>query len=770
MSLSAQNSDFLPFHSLHQVPCTQHPAPSYGLRSSIHFILLIALLTSCDPKTPSNTSYIDTDIGGVGILLQPTRPTVHLPNQMVRMYPMRNDYIDDQVSWFPMSIISHRQGELFGIKPVNGSITEESWNQKLAYDHDLENKSPWQYSAWLPVDEIQVDFAPGARSGMYRFEFNSIGFSLLFKTIQSGSFDINEDGDIEGTEEFMGMKAFVYGILQSSGEAGSDLLTKSPEENSPTIGHAWVIYENPSQKTVLFKYGISFISIDQARQNLEREIPDWDFDALAKAGQGIWEKEIDQINVKGGTDAQRRTFYTALYRTKERMIDINEYGKYYSAYDHQVHESDKPFYADDWVWDTYLAHHPLRMILYPDQEAEMLQSYALMYQQSGWMPQFPITFGDNPAMNGFHSTIIFLDAWRKGIRGFDQELAYEGMRKNSTSATMLPWRNGPTCSLDTFYYEHGFYPALHEGEIESVREVHGFEKRQSVAITLGHSNDDWALAQMARELGKEQDYELFLPKSQNYRNVYRTDKALMWPKDQSGNWIDIDPKFAGGPGGRDYYDENNAYTYAWQVQHDVPGLIELMGGKAQFEKNLDQLFREDLGRSKYQFFAKFPDATGIVGQFNMGNEPGFHIPYLFNFTESPWKTQQKIRFLLDTWYPDNMFGIPGDEDGGGMTAFVVFSMMGFYPITPGIPWYTIGSPVFEEVTIDLPNGKTFTVLAQGSSDENKYIQSAEFNGKSMEIPWFSHEDLINGGTLKLVMGPKPNKELWNDADPSFLYK
>jgi putative alpha-1,2-mannosidase len=303
------------------------------------------------------------------------------------MYPMRNDYIDDQVSWFPMSIISHRQGELFGIKPVNGSITEESWNQKLAYDHDLENKSPWQYSAWLPVDEIQVDFAPGARSGMYRFEFNSIGFSLLFKTIQSGSFDINEDGDIEGTEEFMGMKAFVYGILQSSGEAGSDLLTKSPEENSPTIGHAWVIYENPSQKTVLFKYGISFISIDQAKQNLEREIPDWDFDALAKAGQAIWEKEIDQINVKGGTDAQRRTFYTALYRTKERMIDINEYGKYYSAYDHQVHESDKPFYADDWVWDTYLAHHPLRMILYPDQEAEMLQSYALMYQQSGCLAE-----------------------------------------------------------------------------------------------------------------------------------------------------------------------------------------------------------------------------------------------------------------------------------------------------------------------------------------------------------------------------------------------
>ena len=731
---------------------------------------LFILASSCHDKNPSNTSYIDTDIGGVGILLQPTRPTVHLPNQMVRMYPMRKDYIDDQISWFPMSIISHRQGELFGIKPVNGVNTEENWNHKLAYDHDLEIKSPWQYSAWLPVDEIKVEFTPGAKSGMYWFGFNSDEFSLLFRTIQSGSIQINDNGSIEGMEEFQGMKAYFYGVFQQSGEPGTELLHVTGDEDSRTIGRGWITYKSQTLKSVLFKYGYSFISTEKAKANLEKEIPGWDFKALSAKAQEAWEQKMGQINVKGGTDAQRRTFYTSLYRTYERMIDMNEYGKYYSAYDHQVHESEKPFYADDWVWDTYLAHHPLRTILNPEQESEMLQSYALMYQQSGWMPQFPITFGDNPAMNGFHSNIIFLDAWRKGIRGFDQELAYEGMRKNSTAATMLPWRNGPACSLDTFYYENGFYPALHPGEIETVPEVHGFEKRQSVAVTLGSSFDDWSLAQMAKELGKEKDYELFLPKSQNYRNVYRADKALMWPKDQEGNWIDIDPKFDGGPGGRDYYDENNAYTYAWQVQHDIPGLIELMGGKEQFEKNLDQLFREDLGRSKYQFWAKFPDATGIVGQFNMGNEPSFHIPYLFNFTSSPWKTQQKIRFLLETWFKDNIFGIPGDEDGGGMTAFVVFSSMGFYPITPGIPWYTIGSPVFEEVTIDLHNGKTFTVLALGASEVNKYIQSAEFNGKSMEIPWFSHTDLINGGTLKLVMGPKPNKELWKNADPMLLYK
>ena len=244
----------------------------------------------------------------------------------------------------------------------------------------------------------------------------------------------------------------------------------------------------------------------------------------------------------------------------------------------------------------------------------------------------------------------------------------------------------------------------------------------------------------------------------------------MWPKDANGNWIDIDPKFDGGPGGRDYYDENNGYTFAWQVQQDIPDLVELMGGRSGFEANLDNLFREPLGMWKFQFWSKFADATGLVGQFSMGNEPSFHIPYLYNFTDSPWKTQKRMRFLLDVWFKDNIFGIPGDEDGGGMTAFVAFSMMGFYPVTPGLPWYTVGSPVFEEVTIDLPNGNQFTVIAQNSSDLNKYIQSAQFNGKNMEIPWFSHEDLLNGGTLSLVMGPKPNKELWKNADAGFLYQ
>jgi predicted alpha-1,2-mannosidase len=235
------------------------------------------------------------------------------------------------------------------------------------------------------------------------------------------------------------------------------------------------------------------------------------------------------------------------------------------------------------------------------------------------------------------------------------------------------------------------------------------------------------------------------------------------PKDASGKWINIDPAWDGGPGGRDYYDENNGWTYLWQVQEDIPGLISLLGGQTKFEKRLDQLFRENLSCSKNVLWAKFPDFTGIVGQFSMGNEPSFHIPYLYNFTNSPWKTQKRVRMLLDTWFKDNIFGIPGDEDGGGMSAFVVFSSMGFYPVTPGLPIYTIGSPVFSKTTIHLNNGKDFTILAPGCSEINKYIQEAYLNGKPLNGPWFTHQDLINGGELKLVMGAYPNKNWGLDS-------
>ena len=721
------------------------------------------LLSGCTPdeETRSNLDYVDPHIGGMGHLLHPTRPNVQLPNQMIRIHPVRADYLDDQISFFPLTMISHRKGELFGIMPYSVSSADEKWRERQTYDHDLEIVRPNYYSTYFIDSDIRTEFTPGCKTGYFRFAFADESNKLVKLQInQVGEWHIISGNSVSGEEVFMGMKAYVYGEFKQSGKASLNEQTRFDTRNKTGLQEPVVLFEFPvsENQVVEFRYGISFISVEQAKENLQNEIPAWNFGLLKNQGKQTWSDKLDRILVKGGSDAQRRTFYTSLYRCYERMVNINEGGRYYSAYDGKVHEDDRDFYIDDWVWDTYLAQHPLRMLLDPQEEADMLQSYVDMYEQSGWMPQFPLLYGDDAAMHGFHSTIVFLDAWRKGIRDFDVEKAYEGVKKNAAEATMLPWRNGPKCNLDHFYRDNGYYPALHPGEKETVKEVHGFEKRQSVAITLAHSYDDWALAEMAGELDKTEDYEYFIREATNYRNLYRPDKKLMWPKDAEGEWIDIDPKFDGGPGGRDYYDENNGYTYAWQAQHDIHGLIELMGGMEEFAANLDQLFREDLGRRKWQFWAKFPDATGLVGQFSMGNEPSFHIPYLYNYAGEPWKTQKRIRFLLDVWFQDNIFGIPGDEDGGGMTAFVVFSSMGFYPATPGLPVYTIGSPVFEEISIKLDNGKTFTVLADNCSRVNKYIQSASLNGETLDRPWFTHEDILNGSTLELEMGPYPNKQ------------
>jgi len=721
-------------------------------------------------KPESLTHYVDPTIGNVSVLLQPTRPTAQLPNQSIRMHPVRADFIDDQISFFPLTMASHRNGELFGVLPGVGNPENGTWKSRQTYDHQLEVTRPFFFSTYLIDEEITTDFVPAAKSGFFRFSFPENGEKRLrFNLKNLGEWKIISEKTFAGTEEFEGMKAFVFGEFDTMPKV---LVEENGTPEQP-IGKpvAWFDFTENKNSVVQFKYAISFISAEQAEKNLRNEIQDWDFEKLAENGKATWEAALGKIQVKGGTEAQKRSFYTALYRTYERMTNITEDGKYYSAYDHEVHTAERDFYIDDWVWDTYLAHHPLRMIIDTKKENDMLDSYVKMYEQGGWMPQFPILYTDNPAMHGFHSTIVFLDAYRKNVRDYDVQKAYEGIKKNATDATMLPWRNGPKTPLDDFYREKGFFPALAPGETETYPEVHGFEKRQSVAITLAHSYDDWALGQMAKELGKDEDYKYFNAQAANYRNLYHPETKLMWPKNEKGEWLDIDPKFDGGMGGRDYYDENNAYTYQWHVQHDIQGLIGLMGGRGEFSKTLDQLFREPLDRSRYAFWAKFPDATGNVGQYSMGNEPSFHIPYLYNYAGEPWKTQKRIRFLLDVWFKDNIFGIPGDEDGGGMSAFVVFSAMGFYPATPGLPVYTIGSPLFEEVKIQLENGKTFTLKAPGCSVVNKYIQSAKLNGQPLSKTWFTHEELMNGATLELEIGPKPNKQ-WGsapeDAPPSEL--
>jgi len=707
-----------------------------------HFaITLQALLTIMVATNAVHASaqveYVDPTIGNVGVLLVPTRPTVYMPNSMIRVYPMRSDAVDDQIESFPLTINSHRIQELFSLMPGDGKPA--TWDQ--------ETTTPYYYSVYLGDGPIHTEFSATERCGYFRMTFPSENASVVLANRLAGELQVQEGGAVVGPERFSGMAAFVYGEFRLP-----------VQFNLETIGNKSRLIASSSDTKVLeFRYGISFISVEQAKRNLNQEIPAWGFERVKDAGKKRWNDTLGQITVEGGTEAQRKVFYTALYRCFERMVNITEDGHYYSAFDHKVHEDARPFYVDNWLWDTFRALEPLQTLLNPETEADKIQSYVRMYQQSGIMPTFALLTGNYACMNGNHAAPWFADAWFKGVRNFDLPTAYEGVRKRSLEMTLLPWRLGPKGPLDDFYNEHGFMPALRPGERETYPQVHPFEKRQPVPVTLENSYDDWNVAQLARELKRFDDEQLFLKRAANYKNLYRVDRGLMWPKDAEGKWIEpLDPKFDGGMGGRDYYDENNGYTYTWDVPQDFDGLIALMGGSRKAEENLDQLFREPLGRSKYEFQAKFPDSTSMVGQFSMGNEPSFSIPYIYNRLGAPWKTQKRVRMLLESFFTDELQGIPGDEDGGGMSAFVVFSMLGFYPVTPGNPVYDIGSPVFDKATIHLKNGKDFVILARNNSRDNKYVQSIRLNGQQLDQVWFRHSQIADGGTLELGMGDAPN--------------
>ena len=733
---------------------------SLGIGAAVFALIMAAPPVICQEER-SPLSYVDPTIGGVGIILEPTRPTVSLPNGMVRVYPLRRDQIDDQISGFPLAVASHRLYSVFTVMALSGINDESILHCKLVYG--AERCRPYYYAVSLMETGDSIEFAPAERSGYFRFHFGKREEHFLRFGVANGVGEIAINGKrtIAGSEVFSGMKAYFWG------EVDAEI---SEAEYRDTSGKQLLLVGfGSSPQTVSFRYGVSYIGIEQAKQNLLAEIPRREFNAVKEKACEAWVRVLSQIYVQGGTRAQRRVFYSALYRCHERMVDINEHGHYYSAYDHQIHESREPFFVDNWIWDTYNALEPLQMILHPATEMQKIRSYVSMYRQSGWMPSFALVFGDWPAMTANHAAAWIADAWFKGLRDFDLKTAYAGLRKNSLEATLLPWNNGPPTSLDSFYNINGYMPGLKPGEKEPVKEVHDdWEKRQAVSVTMENSYDDWCIAQLATEIGDTADRALFLRRAANYHNVFRVEKGFVWPKDADGNWIEpFDPKLAG----REYFTENNAYIYNWQVKHDFQGLFDLMGGRQETEAKLDQLFREDLSVPKFKFWYTQPDASGLVGQFVMGNEPSFHIPYLYDYLGAPWKTQKRIRMLLDTWFTDNVFGFPGDEDGGAMSAFIVFSMMGFYPVSPGIPVYAIGSPAFERVRIRLPNGRLFEVDAKGNSDENKYIQRALLNGKPLLRPWFTHRQLLTGGTLQLVMGSRPNIE-WgskeDDAPPSAM--
>lgn len=736
-------------------------------------LVLVHLCLASGLSAQKPVDYVNPYIGNISHLLVPTFPTIHLPNSFLRVYPERGDFTGDLLNGLPLVVTSHRGSSAFNLSPFQGN--ENDLKPVIPYSYDQEKLTPYSYSVYLDEQQTEVRFGLSHQSAMYEINFSQDRAAYLILNSQNGSLKWSGDA-ISGFQTIDGnTRVYIYLKLEQTPESISVLKENGLVNEKEASGkNACVILKyGQGTKTVRLRYGISFIDSDQARKNLNREIPDYDLKSLQENGRKIWNESLGKIEVTGGSDNEKTIFYTSFYRTFERPVCISEDGRYYSAFDGTVHnDNGTPFFTDDWIWDSYRAHHPLRVLVDPKKEEQILHSFVEMAGQMehNWWPTFPEITGDSRRMNSNHGVASVIDAYRKGLRGFDLEKAYQACKGAITEKTLAPWSGKPAGELDQFYKEHGYIPALHEGEEETIPEVNRFERRQPVAVTLGTSYDEWCLGQLAGELGKKDDAVYFGKASFNYRNLFNKETKFFHPKDKYGKFIEpFDYRFSGGIGARDYYGENNGWTYRWDVQHNIPDLIDLMGGKSEFADNLDALFSTPMGRGKREFYTQLPDQTGNVGQFTMANEPALHIPYLYNYAGQPWKTQKRIRALLGEWFRNDLMGIPGDEDGGGMTSFVVFSYMGFYPVTPGMPVYNIGSPIFKDVKIHLENGKIFEIVAVNTTAENKYIQSATLNGKPWDKPWFNHADLENGGRLVVQMVSKANRS-WgssvNNAPPS----
>lgn len=715
--------------------------------------------------TKDYVDYVNPYMGNISHLLVPTYPTVHLPNSLLRVYPERGDYTSDRLFGLPLIVTSHRGKSAFNLSPMvklPGSLKPVQ-----LYSYDQEEIHPYAYSVLLDQENIQVDYALSHQSGMYTFTFPTTSTKYLQFNSQEGKLQWDGQG-LSGTQDIgNGTHVYIYAIPESKPVAVKRLQGQQLENATEAVGKnsCMVLEFNQAGTSLRMKYGVSFIDVAQAKANLKREISDFDQKKLAEKGRKIWNDALGKIAVEGDNESNKHVFYTSLYRTYERPVNISEDGRYYSAFDGKVHQDEgKPFFTDDWIWDSYRAHHPLRVLLEPGTESLILNSFVRMSEQmeQPWLPTFPEITGDSRRMNSNHGVATLLDAYRKGVRNFDIKKAYLAAKGAITEKTLAPWSGKAAGKLDEFFKEKGYIPALYPGEKETIPEVNGFERRQPVAVTLGTSYDLWCLAQLAQELGNQADYDLFMKQSFNYRNLFNEQTKFFHPKDDKGNFImPFDYVFSGGQGAREYYGENNAWIYRWDVQHNIPDLIKLMGGNELFVKYLDEMFQQPLGRSKFDFYAQLPDHTGNVGQFSMANEPALHIPYLYNYAGQPWMTQKRIHKLIGEWFRNDLMGVPGDEDGGGMSAFVVFSQMGFYPVTPGLTSYSIGSPFFQKVSIQLPNGKSFVIIGKNASAKNKYIQSAKLNGQPLNVPQLTHADVLKGGTLEFVMGDRANRNWGN---------
>lgn len=653
------------------------------------------------------------------------------------------------------------------VEPGPRDRPEEGYRSR--FSHAEEWASPGYYAVNLKTYGIKAELTATERVGYHRYTFPRSDAAHILIDVHHGigdeciaaDFRFVGDREIEGHRASQGFvpRQDVYFCARFSrpfasfgGWNENAILVGAKETAGRGIG-AYVDFATTEGEVIEVKVGISYTSASQARRNLDAELPHWDFARVRAEARERWNRELAKIEVTpAGDEAYRRaklvTFYTALYHSLFFPAIFSDADGSYTGLDGKVHGGEKFTYRSDFsFWDTFRAEMPLLTLIDPARTNDVICTMIRQYEQGGWLPA-PQQFGNayTNDMIGDHAVPAIVDAYRKGIQNYDVAQAYAAVRKNALEVPPAAHPSKGRVALAS-YLKLGHVPYE--------------EVNVSVSRTLEYAYNDWCVALFAKALGKNDDAALFRKRAANYRNVFDPETRFARPKDAAGAWLaPFDPTFV-GHGKDQHYAEANAWQYTWFVPQDVPGLMKLMGGREKFVERLDALFTTNAEMGKAVL-----DISGIIGQYAHGNEPGHHTIYLYDYAGEPWKAQHMARRVVEELYHDGPDGLCGNEDMGQMSAWYIFSTLGFYPATPGLNVYLIGSPAFAKATIHLDRalygGATFTIEARNASRENVYIQSATLNGKPLNRPWLDHPQLRQGGTLVFTMGPQPNK-LWGSA-------
>jgi predicted alpha-1,2-mannosidase len=643
------------------------------------------------------------------------------------------------------------------LMPLAGAL---STSGRLPYRHQDEVSAPNYYA--VKMDDagrpLKAELTATTRAGFLKFTFPASETSHIVVTAgRSKQFEsfiqINaKEREITGHNpdrmsaelgpplpNFKG-----YFVIQFSkpfaayGTWEDALIHPGANQLSGHLMGGYITFPTTQGEVVQVRIGTSFISLEQARENLKREIPDWDFDRVKMEGRRVWNEALGKIKIQGGSRDERFNFYTAMYHTLLFPRIFSEYGRYYSAFDDRVHMGVS--YNDYSLWDTFRAEHPLLILTQPERVPDMITALLQMYTEGGWMPKWPNPTYSN-IMIGTHADSVIADAYVKGIRGFNLRKAYAATYKDAMTPPdgdttnrwldRAPWTAFEARGGLTWYKSLGYVPQDKTDE--------------SVSRTLEFAYDDFCVAQLAKAVGRMDDYALLMKRSRNnYKNLYDPVAGFMRPKKSDGTWDE--ESWASREERKPGFTEGSPWTYLFCEMQDIPGAIALMGGEKKFAARLDENF------------------SG--GHYRHDNEPGHHYTYLYDYCGQPWKTQERVRAAMVSNYHNAPDGLNGNDDCGQMSAWYIFSAMGFYPVTPGSTIYALGSPLFERATIILKGGPykkgPFTVIAKNQSPQNKYIQSATLNKKPLNAPFIRHADIANGSTLVFIMGPRPNKKWGQD--------